>query len=277
MNENNNLPESDLKIEVEKQLNGTLANLEAPLETNFAGENYGSVFIRLSKINTDILNSELTNRIKFAITLLLLVLYPQLLAAQDATVSAPAGLKLRTGPSTNSSLIQILSEGSKVRILNDVGDWDEVDIYPLDGKPDGYVYEKYLNTEKGNINEQETGEVKFTFNAQDCNNGNDPIDSRNSMCYTNLMIASNVVAEGYYAHNYTSPGKKIAKLKIGDVIQINKDNGIVLKFKVISKRLITGTDARNLLNGSSNYVWTTNKALENNDPHAKIVFDLTPY
>jgi len=276
MNENNNLPESDLKVEVEKQLNGTLANLEAPLETNFAGENYESLLTRFSEMNLGVLNLDLANRIKFAITLLLLVLYPQLLAAQDATVSAPAGLKLRAGPSTNSSLIQILSEGSKVRILNDVGDWNEVDIYPLDGKPDGYVYEKYLNTEDNNLNEQEAGEVRFTFDVKNCNTDYNPIDSGSSMCYTDLRIASNVVAEGYYAHNYTSPGKKIAKLKIGDVIQINKDNGTVLKFKVISKRLITGTDARNLLNGSSNYVWTTNKALENKDPHAKIVFDLSP-
>src|SRR6185369_565639 len=96
------------------------------------------------------------------------------------------------------------------------------------------------------------------------------------MCYTNLMKGDVVVGEGYYAHNYTSFGKKIAKLKIGDTIQISKDDGAVLKFKVVLKRFISATDARDILDGSKNYVWTTNKALEHKDSSAKIVYDLAP-
>jgi len=55
-------------------------------------------------------------------------------------VKSQAGLNLRTGPGTNNTAITLIPAGDKVNVLNQKGDWWEVEY----GKKLGYVHSKHL-------------------------------------------------------------------------------------------------------------------------------------
>lgn len=58
----------------------------------------------------------------------------------EGSVSANTGLNLRTGPSTNASVIRVLPNGAKVQILSQQGDWYQVSY----NGSTGYVSATYI-------------------------------------------------------------------------------------------------------------------------------------
>jgi len=55
-------------------------------------------------------------------------------------VKSQAGLNLRTGPGSNNTAVTLIPAGDKVNVLNQEGDWWQVEY----GKKLGYVHSKYL-------------------------------------------------------------------------------------------------------------------------------------
>lgn len=277
---NEHIRNSSENLSLIEILNSTLDQLNVYFDNSFLNQDINSILTQLLKINIKPIQPHLADTIKVAITILYLILYPNLVVAEEAVVKAPSGLKLRTGASTDSSIVQVLPLGTKVNVLSDEGNWAGVDING-DNAQDGWVSKTWLtfgNDETPTTTEVETG-VRYIFSAKNCNNDYELLDAGYDVCRATLHVGSAVIGEGFYAHNYSKWGKWIANLIAGDNIQINLEDGTILKFKVSDKRLISNAnDASKIMDPNYfYYLWTTNQRLQNEDPTAKIVLYLTPY
>ena len=69
----------------------------------------------------------------------------QVFAATTGTVNVSA-LNLRSGASTQTSVVSVLSSGTSVQIEETQGDWYKVTVSVSGATKSGYVYSKYINS-----------------------------------------------------------------------------------------------------------------------------------
>ena len=102
-------------------------------------------------------NKNITKYVVASIIMLLLIVLSNEVQAATATVTADT-LNLRSGASTDSSIVKLLNEGDELEVLSDEGDWIRVNS---DGA-EGYVSKEYV--EMNDESETTTSETPTTEN-----------------------------------------------------------------------------------------------------------------
>ena len=111
-------------------------------------------------------NKNITKYVVASIIMLLLIVLSNEVQAATATVTADT-LNLRSGASTDSSIVKLLNEGDELEVLSDEGDWIRVNS---DGA-EGYVSKEYVEinddtqTESANQEQVNATEITETENS----------------------------------------------------------------------------------------------------------------
>lgn len=165
------------------------------------------------------------------ITILCVICTQVISFAQTAKITTET-LRLRKKPTTDSTILELISEGEKVEVLEsglgDDGNWYKVKYKTSEGNITGYVYGEFIKIENSNTQNtnKNTTNSNTNTNTNTSINTNNPTNTNKTTNSTNTV--ENNIVENNISNNTENKPEENTEPEISNIekIEINTDKTV---------------------------------------------------